>query len=199
MFLRITLKKRLWNKYRQSKHPDIYERYQHSLAVLKKALEIRKTFKLPVMKSQVIAASLLHDYAKFVSREEFSRIIEKYQLDSSILELSPQLWHAFLGPYVVHEELGITDVEVLDAIRYHTTGNLNMTLLGEIIFLADYTDDTRIEEYFQEAKALSKVNFYGAIAQKIKQIIASNHHEISQELRLMYEKYRRLDGSNFNH
>lgn len=193
------LKRILWNKYLQSKDPKIEERYRHSIGVLKKSLELRKQFHIPVKKTSLITAALLHDYAKFVSKNDFEKIIDQYHLDSIILDNSPKLWHSLLGPYIIQNELGINDQEILDAIRYHTLGSLNLTPLAEIIYLADYTDETREDEYYQEAIKLSKENFYGAIACKIKQKIDSNKHIVSDELKLMYEKYRRLDGTNYNH
>ena len=199
IFLTRKLKKALWKKYLSSHHPDINDRFLHSLGVLKKALELRKTFHIPVKKAAVIKAALLHDYAKFCSRDEFEAIIKKYQLDTQLLGASPKLWHSLLGPYIIQDELGINEPEVLDAISHHTIGSLNLTLLGEIIYLADYTDETRDDEYYQEAIKLSKFNFYGAIACKLKQQIDNKHHVISNDLNLMYEKYRRLDGTNYYH
>ncbi|MDD3106480.1 MAG: bis(5'-nucleosyl)-tetraphosphatase (symmetrical) YqeK [Bacilli bacterium] len=194
------LKRILLKKYKKSKSPKINERYHHSLGVLKKALELKKTFKLPVNKKSLVTAALLHDYAKFVVEDEYQNVINKYHLPIHLSDYNPKIWHSILGPYIVQEELGISDNEVLDAIKYHTLGSLKMSLLSEIIYLADYTDETREDDYYQEAIKLSRVNFYKAIAYKIKQKIEQQPLTVTEELTKMYEKYRSLDGSNYyNH
>ena len=38
---------------------------------------------------------------------------------------------------------GVTDLEVLDAIRYHTSGREGMTLMDKIVCLADYMEPGR--------------------------------------------------------
>lgn len=45
--------------------------------------------------------------------------------------------HAFLGAYIAENVLKIKDEEIIDAIRYHTSGKANMTALGKLIFVAD--------------------------------------------------------------
>ena len=48
--------------------------------------------------------------------------------------------HAFLGAFVVENVLKIKDKEIIDAIRYHTTGKANMSNLARLIFLADMVE-----------------------------------------------------------
>ena len=38
---------------------------------------------------------------------------------------------------------GIDDEEMLDAIKYHTTGYPNMTILGKVLYVADAIEATR--------------------------------------------------------
>lgn len=183
-------KKILWNKFQESGSPRAESRYRHSLGVLKKALEIKKTFNLPVDEHKLMVAALLHDYAKFTTKEEYAEILKENHLNRQLLETSPKIWHSILGGYVVQKELGINDPEILDAIRDHTLGGSSMSLLSEIIFLADYTDETREGEYFREAKALSKVDFHQAIACKIHQRMVKEPQFVTEELKAMYQKYR---------
>ena len=42
------------------------------------------------------------------------------------------------GSIVVRDELGIDDEDILNAIRYHTTGRAGMSLLEKVIFTADF-------------------------------------------------------------
>jgi len=182
-------KKLLLEKYKKSNGAKIDERYRHSLAVSKKALEIIDTFKLNLNKEKVEVAAILHDYAKYESFTDFENIVNEYKLDKSILDSSEKVLHAILGPYIIKKELGLEDEEILDAIKHHTTGSIDMSLLAEVIFLADYTDDTRVDDYFLETKKLSKIDFKGAIASKIKQRIDDRPDLTSRDVEKMYKKY----------
>ena len=184
----------LWKKYQEVNNPDRFKRYQHSLAVKEKALEIIKTFNLDVDSEKATIAALLHDYAKFENYDRYLEIIEKYQLDSKFLSINPKLLHAFLGPYIIQEELGIRDKEILEAIKTHTTGSLEMSKLAEVIFLADYTEENRQGHYFEEAKRLSKIDFYAAILEKIKRLLESYQNE---ETKKLYQKYLEAQCKKF--
>ncbi|NLD26216.1 MAG: HD domain-containing protein [Acholeplasmataceae bacterium] len=178
--------KLLWKKYKQSNDPEIEERYRHSLGVAKKALELIERFKLNVDPEKAAIAGILHDYAKFEKPERYREVVHKYNLDPQILDKSPKILHALLGPYIIKEEVGVEDEEILKAVQTHTTGSLDMSELAEVIFLADYTDETREGPYFDEVKRLSQIDFYQAIRQKLKQRLAKHHDEKTQKI---YQKY----------
>ena len=44
---------------------------------------------------------------------------------------------------MAEDELGISDADILDAVRYHTTGKAEMSLLTKIIYIADYIEPNR--------------------------------------------------------
>ena len=124
---------KLFEKFSLSNNEERFERYQHSIGVMKKALELVDLYNLPISKEKVQIAAILHDYAKFLSNEEFENIVLKHGLPMDILETSPKVWHALLGRWAVEEELDIHDEEILSAIEFHTTGKKEMTPLEEII------------------------------------------------------------------
>ncbi|HHZ12154.1 MAG TPA: HD domain-containing protein [Acholeplasmataceae bacterium] len=181
-----TYEKLLWKKYQEAQSPEIEERFRHSLGVKDKALELIDTFGLPLNKEKAAIAGVLHDYAKFESMERFREIIKKNKFDEGILRMKPEIWHSLLGPYVIREELGLDDPEILSAVQNHTLGSLNMGLLEEVIYLADFTEENRKGTVFEKAKRLSKVDYYGAILAKIEallQIFPDEHN------RKLYKKY----------
>lgn len=180
-------KKILWEKYKQSNDPEIEERYAHSLAVSEKALEIIDTFHLNVDKTKAEIAGILHDYAKFETMDKYKEIVKGYNLEESLLKLSPKILHAVLGPFIIHKELGIDDKEILDAIAYHTTGSLDMSTLAEVIFVADFTDKTRVEPYFDDVKYYSTRDFRKAILGKIeKRLLKEPNDKFSLEMKKKY-------------
>ena len=67
----------------------------------------------------------------------------KYDIINDNLELkSPKLLHAKTGAALARDLFGVSD-RVYEAIRWHTTGKPDMTLLEKIIYLADYIEPTR--------------------------------------------------------
>ncbi len=94
--------------------------------------------------SQAYTAGLLHDCAKCLEDGERDKLCKNYKLDISDFEREyPYLIHAKLGAALSQKKYGVDDDEILSAIRYHTTGHSDMTLLEGIIFSADFIEPTR--------------------------------------------------------
>ena len=88
-------------------------------------------------------AGILHDITKRLSHEEQLNLCEKYAIICDSAERrTPKLLHAKTGAAVARDLFGVPD-EIYDAIRWHTTGKPDMTLLEKIIYLADYIEPTR--------------------------------------------------------
>ena len=51
---------------------------------------------------------------------------------------TPKLYHSICGMAYVEKEFGITDEDILNAVRYHTTGRAGMSLLEKVVYIADY-------------------------------------------------------------
>ena len=66
---------------------------------------------------------------------------------------NPQLWHGPCAAEYIRRELGLTDREILGAVRWHTTGRPGMSSLEKIVFLADKIEPTRSFEGVGEARA----------------------------------------------
>lgn len=115
-------------------------RFAHSLGVRDTAVRLAKIYNADIEKAEI--AGLLHDNAKNLDNiYDRCRDLE-VELDEYELE-NPALVHAKLGAETAKCEFYITDPEILDAIRYHTVGRGNMTLLEKIIFVADLTEPGR--------------------------------------------------------
>ncbi|MDI9506952.1 MAG: bis(5'-nucleosyl)-tetraphosphatase (symmetrical) YqeK [Bacillota bacterium] len=178
----------LWHKYLQSGNREILHRYLHSLAVVKKSEELIDRFSLPVDREKTLIAAALHDYAKFEKEERFLGLARKHGVYDEIIKISPKTWHALLGPFVLAEELGVDDPVIAGAVRWHTTGSLEMDLTAEIVFLADFIDDTRLEDYAKEAREAARHDFRKAIALKIKKKM-KDLNDYSREQIDLYNKY----------
>lgn len=107
-------------------------------------------------------AGLLHDCAKCFTDEELLRLCSSHGIVlSEELKASPQLIHAVYGPTEARETYGITDQKILDAVRFHTTGKPDMSLLEMIIFISDY-----IEPHRTKAKNLTDLRKLSVTAPK---------------------------------
>lgn len=118
-------------------------RYNHVLRVTDEAFKLNQLLNLGLDDRKVIMAALLHDCAKNNEEKYFNEFKNKYNLKREEVFKDFALTHAILGVYVAMEVYGVYDPEILDAIRWHTTGKEDMTLLEKIIFIADFTEPGR--------------------------------------------------------
>lgn len=126
-------------------------RYLHTLGVAYTSVALAMCYQADLEQAEV--AGLLHDCAKHMSDDKKLEICKINHIEISKAEaINPFLLHAKVGAYKAREKFGIIDTAILDAIRYHTTGRPNMTLLEQIIFVADY-----VEPYRNQAPDLPKL------------------------------------------
>ena len=118
-------------------------RFMHTLGVVSVAKKLANINGVDEESAEI--AALCHDIAKNMKKEDMERLILENNLILTQEEKrSPQLWHSFLAPIVAEKELGITDKEILNAMRWHTTGKENMSKLEKIIYIADMIEPSRV-------------------------------------------------------
>ncbi len=108
-------------------------------------------------------AAIFHDYAKLHSVDQLKELIVVNKLDSRLLDYHPELWHGPAAVPLLQQEIGIDDEEILQAIRYHTTGRAGMSLLEQIIYVADYIEPGRQFKGVEEVRKLSQINLQSAL------------------------------------
>ena len=137
---------------------DIGEkRYSHSLRVMETALKLCQIYN--EKEDRVRLAAILHDCGKMLDQaqllqasKDFDIVLDEY------MENNIELIHAPLGAKIAEKKYKIKDQEVLNAIKYHTTGRENMTLLDKIIFIADYIEPKRNFEGIDEIRQLAPID-----------------------------------------
>jgi predicted HD superfamily hydrolase involved in NAD metabolism len=144
-------------------------RYQHTVGVMETAIELAERYGADKKKAEL--AAIFHDYAKFRPKEEMKQIILEQNMPKDLLLYNTELWHAPVGAYLVEKEVGIKDDEILDAIRYHTSGRANMTLLEKVIYLADYIEPGRIFPGVEEVRELAKQDLNIALVKALQNTI----------------------------
>lgn len=118
------------------------DRYIHSLAVADEAK--RLALKWGADPDKAYTAGLLHDIMKNTKDELQLQILDEFGiLLDTVEKSSPKLWHAKSGALYIERVLGVTDSEIVTAVRYHTTARAGMALLEKVLFLADFTSEDR--------------------------------------------------------
>ncbi|MFE5426991.1 bis(5'-nucleosyl)-tetraphosphatase (symmetrical) YqeK [Peribacillus simplex] len=144
-------------------------RYIHTLGVVESAIELAERYGADVKKAEL--AAIFHDYAKFRPKEEMEQIIIDEKMDPALLEYNMELWHAPVGAYLVKKEAGIQDAEILDAIAYHTSGRVGMSLLDKVVYLADYIEPGRSFPGVDEVRQTAKQNLDHAVIQALRNTV----------------------------
>mgnify|MGYP004567336233 FL=1 len=118
------------------------KRFRHTLGVAYTAANLAAVHNAD--EDKALLAGLLHDCAKFYETEEQITLCEKAGIPLTETErLNPALIHGKLGAFYAETKYQVDDEEILSAIRYHTTGHPDMTVLEKIIYLADYIEPGR--------------------------------------------------------
>ncbi len=126
------------------------KRQAHSLRVAE--LAVARSCALKIPERQALTAALFHDCAKNLSMD--SPYLEGFSLPTEWGKVPSEVAHQFMGAYVAEKHFGVTDGEVLNAIRYHTSGRAGMSALEKLVFLADMLEAERSYEGVDELRAL---------------------------------------------
>lgn len=138
------------------------KRYHHSLCVAEAAVTLAKKYGGDSRKAET--AGILHDIMKDLPQGEQLKMMEQFGIILTNVErAAPKLWHAVLGAAYIKNELHLDDAEILDAVRYHTTGRENMTLLDKIIFIADFISADRDYEGVENLRKAAEVSLEQAM------------------------------------
>ncbi|WP_424768982.1 bis(5'-nucleosyl)-tetraphosphatase (symmetrical) YqeK [Paenibacillus sp. sgz302251] len=116
-------------------------RWLHTQGVMDTSIILAERFGEDPARAEL--AAILHDVSKYWATERMAEMIREKGLPSELLLYDKELWHAPVGAWIAEHEYGVKDYEVLDAIRYHTSGRRGMTKLEKIVCLADYMEPGR--------------------------------------------------------
>lgn len=148
------------------------KRFKHVLGVEEMAILLAERYGVSTEKASI--AALTHDYAKERSDEEFLLEIERqnYPDQAMLKKFGNAIWHGLVGADFVERELKVHDVDILEAIRLHTTGAANMTDLAKIIYVADYIEPGRDFPGVEEARRIALMDLDQAVAFETKHTLS---------------------------
>lgn len=143
------------------------KRYQHTLNVRRMAVKLAKRWGADPEKAAL--AALLHDTAKELPREEMLQILNDNAIMAENAQNRPSpVWHGICAAILAQTQWGVEDEEVLSAIRCHTTGKPGMSLLDEIVFLADMTSAERDYLEVDYLRKLEKEDIHRAMREALE-------------------------------
>ncbi|MEG2044537.1 MAG: bis(5'-nucleosyl)-tetraphosphatase (symmetrical) YqeK [Clostridia bacterium] len=154
------------NIYKYAMKHIAANRINHTMGVIKAAKWLAISNNLNLDANKLETAALLHDITKHFTPKEQINLCIKYGAMSEINLDIPKTFHQVTGAIIAKYDLFIDDPDILNAIRYHTTGRENMSLYEKVIFIADFIEDGRTYEGVEEirkaaAKGLDEVLITG--------------------------------------
>ena len=147
-------------------------RLAHTLGVERAAKRIGDIY-MPELSDELCVAALLHDITKELSTEEHIELLIRNGVSVGENDRrSPKVLHSKTAEYEARDRFcEFTNERICQSLRYHTTGNKDMTLFDAIIYLADYIEDTRV---FEDC-VLLREHFWLAEPQKMSKDARERH------------------------
>lgn len=136
-------------------------RWLHVQGVIETSIVLARRFGADPAKAEL--AAILHDLAKYWPVDRMEAYIREEGVDLDVLGYDKELWHAPAGAYAAAKDFGVTDAEVLDAVRWHTSGRESMTLLDRVVCLADYMEPSREFPGVDRIRELAQTDLDGAL------------------------------------
>jgi predicted HD superfamily hydrolase involved in NAD metabolism len=126
-------------------------RYLHTIGVEEVSCDLAAINRCDMDKAAI--AGILHDCAKAMTIDEMLDLCRMYNVQVSDIEArNESLLHSRAGALLARHKYGIEDQDIMDAIKYHTTGRPGMSVLEKIVFVADY-----IEPYRRKLPDIDKI------------------------------------------
>ncbi len=109
------------------------DRYDHSVSVATHALRLARKYRY-LKPNNAYLAGLVHDLFK---NEDIKKQI-KYLQENTLWEIPPNpAVHGYMASAWLQKEYGMTNIDILSAIKKHTLASGNMSKLDKIIYVAD--------------------------------------------------------------
>ena len=139
------------------KNNQSFYRYQHSLNVADEAIKLGERYSHNL--EDCYLGGLLHDSGKVETTEQLKILLKKIDYDLGNMDIEEAFRdaneHAIIGSVVANKMFNIQNDDIINAVRYHTTGRDNMSLLEKIVYIADYIEVGRNFPGVEQARELA--------------------------------------------
>ena len=130
------------------------KRYLHSLGTMNMAIKLANIYHIDT--NIAALTGLAHDIGKELSNEEKIKFVDENNIETDVIERNNVgLLHGKIGAEIVKNEYNFSR-DMLEAIKYHTTANIKMSMLDKIIFVSDKIEETRNYENINELRKLAE-------------------------------------------
>ncbi|GAX89226.1 bis(5'-nucleosyl)-tetraphosphatase (symmetrical) YqeK [Effusibacillus lacus] len=108
-------------------------------------------------------AAWIHDFCRQWPKEKLVQTAKDMNIEEQYFEM-PELLHGHIAAGLAPQEFGITDEDVLNAARFHTSGRTNMSLLEKVVYLADAIEPGRKYPAVEEIRKVAEEDLDLALA-----------------------------------
>ena len=172
-------------------------RYEHTLGVSFTAAALAMAHGCDISSAEM--AGTLHDCAKRFPPSVLIDKCRRHDISLSEDELkSPAVIHAIYGAYLAEKKYGISDRDVINAVRYHTTGRADMSKLEKIVYIADYIEPQRsVSKILPEMRRLAFSDLDGCMYRILEETVAflrSKRSYIARDTLIALDYFSKLRG-----
>lgn len=172
------------------------KRLNHSIQVANLALKIARLNNLEHPEKYFIAG-LLHDVGKTYGNDSKEALDFMKEYYPHYVNLPSFAYHQFIGEYIAKNNFGIDDKEILDAIKYHCTGNKNMNPVGMVVYASDKIEPTRQFDstwLINSCMKNYKQGFVDTLKDNKKYLLAHNKDITNELTDACFEQYLPKEG-----
>ncbi len=153
------------------------KRYIHSINVAEESVKLAEKYGEDPEKAYF--AGMVHDICKELSAEQQKQLVLESEFSVCREEIETHsLHHAIAGAYFIKKEFGVEDIDIINAVRFHTVGRAGMTRLEEIVYLADLVSADRNYKDVEQMRKLAHTNLNDAMLEaftfQIKSVVKKN-------------------------
>lgn len=116
------------------------KRKVHTEGVRKTAVDLARKYGGDVEKAEI--AALFHDMYRGVPEDALNYYVKHLGLPKKYMN-NCNLAHGKIAAIIMERDYDIHDEDILNAVRFHTTGRPEMSLLEKIIYIADAIEPNR--------------------------------------------------------
>lgn len=145
-------------------------RFKHCIGVSKTAAKLAEINHYDVNKAAL--TGFIHDYAKQIPVPIYRQVIKQQGFDPDLLNYNRAIWHGIVGSWFIQRDLKIADSEIITAVKRHTTGDVTMTTLDKIVFVADFIEPGRDFPGVEAARQIAYADLDAGVGYELAHTLA---------------------------
>ena len=131
------------------------KRKVHTEGVRETSIKLAHMYGADKKKAEI--AALFHDMYRGVPEKTMNYYVKSLGLADKYLD-NCNLAHGKVAAIIMQRDFDIEDEDIINAVSYHTTGRAGMSLLEEVIYLADAIEPNRVYPGVEELRRAAKTD-----------------------------------------